>query len=91
MELYDKICEELLEQKSLAALVFLIEHGRELEFSVYGHDFFLSASNSEKHVSLWKKAEEQSFDSIYELISHATISGKTFIDAWNDAELTTLF
>lgn len=91
MELHDKICAELFEYKSLAALMFLIDCGRELEFMVYGKEYFLSKSNSKKYVSLWENSNEQSFDSVYELISYATIFDKPFINVWNDAELTNLF
>ncbi len=91
MELHDKICAELFEYKSLAALIFLIDSGRELEFTAYGKEYFLSRSNSEKYVSLWENSNKQSFDSVYELISHATVSDKPFIDAWDDVKLTTLF
>lgn len=91
MELHDKICAELFEYKSLASLIFLIDSGRELEFTVCGKEYFISRSNSEKYVSLWGDSNEQSFDSVYELISHAMISDKPFMDVWNDVELTTLF
>ena len=41
MDLYDLIIHELEVKKSLAALIYLIERGRELEFTVNGMEYFL--------------------------------------------------
>ena len=68
MDLYDLIIHELEVKKSLAALIYLIERGRELEFTVNGMEYFLSRDHAAKYVSLWNKHHEQSFDSIEELI-----------------------
>ena len=43
MCLHDIIAEELTEKKSLAALIYLICHGRELEFEFEGKKYFISS------------------------------------------------
>ena len=42
MDVHDLIVNEMFEHKSLAALIFLIDCGRELEFKVNGEEYFLS-------------------------------------------------
>ena len=44
MCLHDIISKELTEKKSLAALIYLICHGRELEFE--GREYFISCHKS---------------------------------------------
>lgn len=91
MDLYDSIIHELEIKKSLAALIYLIERGRELEFTVNGMEYFLSRDHATKYVSLWNKHNEQSFDSIEELIENAIIEDRTFISVWNTVKIETLF
>lgn len=88
---HDIIERELLEKRSLAALINLIDSGRELEFKVNGKDYFISRDNSMKYVSLWDNKTEQSFDSVYELIENATIDNDTFLSVWSGVEIQTLF
>lgn len=57
MTLHDIIVEELIVNKSLAALIYLICQGRELEFAVEGKVYFISCDKSKK------------FDRIGELIA----------------------
>ena len=73
MHIHDLIVNELFNQKSIAALIFLIDCGRELEFKIKGKEYFISCDNSKKYVSLWENKNEQSFDSVLELIKNATI------------------
>ena len=75
MSLHDLIVKEFERTKSLSALIYLIEHGREIEFLFEGNRYFLSRSNSQKRVSLWScpGQEEQSFDTTEELIEKATM------------------
>ena len=91
MCLHDIIAGELTEQKSLAALIYSICHGRELEFLFDGKEYFVSCDNSEKYVSLWDNHSEQSFNSVDELIENATIENNTFISVWEKAKIQTLF
>jgi hypothetical protein len=90
-DIHDRIAGELLKGKSLAALIWLIQQGRELEFQVGGHCFFLSRDKARRYVSLWEGQAEQSFDSVEELLENAVIRGEPFLLAWEEAELTTLF
>lgn len=47
MCLHDIIAEELTDKKSLAALIYLICHGRELEFEIEGKEYFISCDKSQ--------------------------------------------
>ena len=91
MDLYDLIIHELEVKKSLAALIYLIERGRELEFTVSGMEYFLSRDHAAKYVSLWNKHHEQSFDSIEVLIENAIVGNGVFISVWNTVKIETLF
>ena len=88
---HDLIVNELFEKRSLAALIFLIDCGRELEFKVNGNKCFISCDGSKKYVSLYVNKEEQSFDSVSELIANATIADMEFLVVWEQAELEYLF
>ena len=88
---YDAIEDELLKGKSLAALLYLINGGRELEFSVDGRAYFISRSGSEKYVSVWQGTAEQSFDSMEKLLDNALIDGEPFLSAWPRTQMETLF
>lgn len=91
MHILDLIESELFNEKSLAALIFLIDFGRELEFKLNGKECFISCSGSRNHVSLWENKNEQSFDSVLELIENATIENMCFLTAWEQAELKYLY
>ncbi len=91
MEIHDLIVKELFDKKSFAALIFLIDCGRELEFKMNGKEYFISRAGSKKYVSLWENKNEQSFDSVLELIKNATIEDMSFLTAWEQAELAYLY
>ena len=82
MCLHDIVAEELTDKKSLAALIYLICHGRELEFEIEGKEYFISCDKSQKYVSLWNNQNEQSFDSVDELIENALIENRAFLSIW---------
>ena len=88
---YDEMVTALLEEKSLKALVYLIDNGRELEFDSCGNTYFISKDNAAKYVSLWKKDHEQSFDHMYDLIEHGKVEGKPFFKVFKESEICTLF
>ncbi len=91
MDLHDLIVDELINKKSLSALIWLINHGRELELSVENIPCFISHNKSNKTVSLWVNQSEQSFNSMEELIQNSTVNEKPFLLLWNDAVIETLF
>lgn len=91
MGLHDIIANELTEKKSLAALIYLISEGRELEFEAEGRGYFISRHKSKKYVSLWDNHSEQSFDSVEELIENAAIENASFLSMWEKAAIQTLF
>lgn len=84
MCLHDIVAEELTDKKSLAALIYLICHGRELEFEIEGKEYFISCDKSQKYVSLWNNQNEQSFDSVDELIENALIENRAFLSIWEN-------
>lgn len=91
LELHDLIVDELFEKKSLSALIYLINNGRELEFKLFNKECFITCCNSKKYVSLWIEKNEQSFNSVEELIVNAVVNDEKFIALWKDTELETLF
>lgn len=91
VELHDIIVDELCDQKSIAALIWLISQGRELEASYQERTFFISSHNSAGRVSIWIDKKEQAFNSVEELIEAAEINGNKLIDIWNDIHIDTLF
>lgn len=91
MGLHDLIVQELENTKSLAALIWLVERGREVEFTLDGSEYFLSIHKSKKVVSLWDKGTEQSFESMEQLLEKAVLDRRAFLDAWKDAKIETIF
>lgn len=91
MDIHDKMVEELFNNKSLKALIYLIEHGRELEFKYNNMECFISKDNSNRFVSVWVDKKEQAFDSIEALIEKAEIDNGLFEDIWEDITLGVLF
>ncbi len=94
MCLHDLIVKEFERTNSLSALIYLIEHGREIEFLFEGRGYFLSRSNSQKSVSLWSSQgqEEQCFDNIEELIEKATmLNGAALSDVLPHIQVETIF
>lgn len=90
-DLHDVIVDELLTKRSLAALIFLINAGRELEFSYKSRDYFISRDRSEKAVSLWEGEQQYSFESVEELIADSKLGGVPFVEAWDEIAFNTLF
>ena len=91
MNIHDMVVQELLDKKSVSALIYLIEHGRELEFKAGEKNCFISKNGSERKFSLWTEKNEQSFNSMEELIEKSKIDGISFLDIWNKVEIETLF
>ena len=91
MELHDLIVRELETTKSLAALIYLTERGREVEFTIDGRGYFLSIHKSQRTVSLWNEDAEQSFESMEQLLENAVAGGVPFLTAWKDAKIETIF
>ena len=91
MELHDLIVKELETTKSLAALLYLVERGREVEFTVGDKGYFLSIHKARQAVSLWNRETEQSFDSMEHLLENAVIGRQPFLTAWKDAKIETIF
>lgn len=91
IDIHGKMQKELLENKSVAAFLFLIPQGRELELSYNGTGAFVSMDSSKSAVSLWCANEEQAFEGIEELLGNAVIDGRRLIEIWDEITLDTLF
>lgn len=88
---HDRIVDELFTYKSIAALLYLINAGRELECNYKNISVFISRDGSIKHCSLWVDKSEQAFDCVEELFTNAVIQEKRLKDIWAEVELVTLF
>ncbi len=91
MDLHDIIADELFTNKSFGSLIYLIDKGRELEFTYNGIECFISCSESQSYVSLWCGKEEQCFESVEKLIENSKIGQQKLKDVWMDVEFGTLF
>ncbi|MBD5462162.1 MAG: hypothetical protein HDR24_03750 [Lachnospiraceae bacterium] len=91
MCVHDLIVEEFEHTKSLSALVYLIERGRELEFSIHGKGYFISRSKSQKYVSLWDNQSEQSFNTVEELIESAIVADSILLSVLSEIKIETIF
>ncbi|MBR5554155.1 MAG: hypothetical protein IKV98_09960 [Clostridia bacterium] len=91
MILHQYLQDELFNNKSLGALVYLIENGREFEFSYKGNLCFISGSETQKEVSLWIDKTEYAFDNIENLAESKVFDNKSLLEIWNDIEIETLF
>jgi hypothetical protein len=61
-----------------------------LGFGIDGKEYFISCDKAKKYVSLWNNQNEQSFNSVEELIENATIENRSFFFLWEKAALQTL-
>lgn len=91
MYLHDLIIADFERTKSFSGLKYLLSNGRELEFSLYGKKYFISCDKSSKYVSIWDDHNEQSFDSIEELVENAVVSDSTLISIWPEIQIETIF
>ena len=89
--LHDRIVDELLDGKPLSALIWLVERGREIELTLRGEMYFISRCSSSKFVSFWHGKEEQSFDSVEELLVGAKVADGTPFTLWDEIEIETIF
>lgn len=91
MDLHSIITDELFKNKSIAAFIWLICQGRELEFSYNEMEAFISKDNSKSFVSLWINSDEQDFKSMEELFENATVEGQKLCNIWENVVLGYLF
>lgn len=86
MTSHDAMVRALAEEKSLEALVYLINHGREVEFQTGNICCFISRSPSKGFVSLWIQQEEHPFSS-----AEALVLDNEFLTAWKQADVETVY
>lgn len=87
----DIITEELFNNKSVAAFLYLINKGRELELKFKEQTLHISRDGSQKSCSVWIGKEEQAFDSVEDLFLNGQVFEKKIYEIWADIELITLF
>lgn len=80
MNTQDAMARALAETKCLDALVYLLTHGREVEFWTDGERCFISQS------TLWIGQAERQFASAQELAGD-----QAFLALWADARVETIF
>ena len=89
--MHEQMVNELFDNKSLKALEYLIDQGREPEFEYNDITCFVSKDNSKRYVSVWVEKDEQAFDSIQDLIENMKIGNIPFEEIWKESELNVLF
>lgn len=90
MNIHDIIANEFVETKSIASFIYLIELGREVELSYKKYILFVSRDGAEKDFSIWVDKDEQSFNSVEELLLDGQIFGKNILEIWNEIEINSL-
>ena len=89
--IHDLIVDELFSNKSIAAFIYLINMGREIEISYNDTSAFISKDGSAKQCSVWIDENEQAFDCMEELLQSALIQNQKLVDVWKQIEIKTLF
>lgn len=90
MNIHDIIANEFVETKSIASFIYLIELGREVELLYKEHSLFISRDGAKKALSIWVDEDEQSFNSVEELLLDGQIFGKNILEIWNEIEINSL-
>lgn len=90
LELMDKMENELYNSHSLAALIVLINMGRELDFEYNEYSGSITHTKDDKY-QLADNTRFELFDSVEELIVGGKIYGKEFLTIWNDIKLGYLY
>ena len=88
---HDLIVNELFTYKSVAAFIYLINAGREIEIKYNHISAFISKDGSKKQCSIWVDQTEQAFGSVEDLLNQAVIQGRSVIDLWEQIEFNTLY
>ncbi len=91
MDIYSTIEKELFDNRAVAAFIWLIENGRELELSYKNVNVFISRDGSKEKVSLWINKKEQAFNSVEDLFERATIGTYKLCEVWQEVELGVLY
>ena len=82
---------ELFYKHSMAALFYLIESGREMDFDYNRERYFISRDGLTKHCSLWKGKTEQAFESMEALSMNALIGDRKFYEIWSEVDIQVLY
>ena len=88
---HDLIVNELFTYKSVAAFIYLINAGREIEIKYNDIFAFISKDGSKKQCSIWIDKMEQAFETVEELLNQAVIQDRRIIDIWEQIEFNTLY
>ncbi len=97
LDYYEIIEKELLEQHSLAAFIFFISRGHELNFNYNNISYSLTWTNNPSEqkskilLSSSKQDETKKFNNIFDFIENGIIDGTPFLESWKDWILEYLF
>lgn len=89
--IHDLVVKELLELHSIAAMIYLIDHGREIGIEYDNVKGFISKSRSSEYVSLWIGDIEQAFSSTEQLMDNAEIHGIPLKSVWKEIRISELW
>jgi len=90
IDLDDFLYHELMEKKSVGALICLIDVEHEVEFSIDGKSYVISPHQSSKAVSLWVDKKEQKFDNISEILEYTMIDKSPLLSVWEKIKIETV-
>ena len=88
--LYELLLKEFWEKHSLAALLYLLDGGREINFTYKGYECGIFRDYGKIYFD-GKQIEEQTFSTAFDVLANAKIEGKLFCDIWEDIEIDALF
>lgn len=89
-DLYEMITDELFNNKSIAALLFLLQGGRELTFK-YNNEELSITRDGEKYYLNSSKDCIQTYDSAWQLLEDGKLGENKFLHVWKEIELITLY
>jgi hypothetical protein len=89
-DLYEMIVNEL-NNKSIAALLFLLDNGRELSFEYNNTRYAITWNGEKLYLDNENHNDLQKFDDTWNFIENALLQEKTFIEVWEDIKLINLF
>ena len=90
-ELYDIIVNELYNHKTIAALLFLLDNGRELSFLYKDIEYSITWKNKLLYLDNENHDNVQIFSNSWELVENSKIEKYKFLEVWNEIKLLTLF
>ena len=89
MNFHTVLSDELLEKNSIGAFVWLIDHGREIEFKYKEQEYFVTTEDED--IVLWHDYKKQSFSCMEEMFEEVRLCDEDIYEVWDDVEFTCIF